>query len=400
MEYFQYRGVSTNGSSVSGRVSALDRAAAVRSLKDREIRVFDIRTVDLSGTAKIRKGRPKADDYAQLIEQLGVLTAAGINILAAIDTLETTVPNGQVRRELKQVGIRLRQGDTLSEAMAAEMPTLPPYVPSLLRLAEQTGQFARVTQMIADQMSRADRLQREIRSALNYPLFLLAVGVLAVAFIFYFVVPRFAGMVQGNEDRVPAFSRMIFDSGLAFHDNFLPIIGVIGALVAALVLFGRTSAGQRAVAALLNGLPLVGHFRRLSEDGAWLRVLGLALESGARLLQALSLSTDASISRGRAHAYQELEQNIRSGTSLAEAVRLNLSLDPVATNLIHTGERAGELPRMLLSAADIYERRLETRSKQLTDLAEPVAVLLISMIVGGVVVSLVMAMTSLYDIAL
>ncbi|MEO1476743.1 MAG: type II secretion system F family protein, partial [Pseudomonadota bacterium] len=298
-----------------------------------------------------------------------------------------------------EVGTRLRQGDTLSDAMEEELPALPRYVPNLLRMGEATGQFNRVAEMISDQMTKAETLRKEMRGALNYPIFLLSVGVVAVCFIFYFVVPRFASMVAGNEDRLPAFTKIVFNTGLAFRENFFLIIAVLVGGIFVLMALLRTPGVSAAVGRLLDGAPIIGRFRKLGEEGGWLRVLGLSTEAGARLLDALSMATTASVPPGRIHIYRELEQNIRSGMTLTDAVQLNLSLDPIAVNLIRTGEKAGQLPAMLLSAADIYQRRLEARSKQLTELAEPVAILLISLIVGGVVVSLVTAMTSIYDVA-
>ena len=399
MGFYKYKGLDADGESIAGRVAAANREAAVRDLRGRNVQVFEIETLEGQTSQAGKRGRPKTEDYAQLIEQLGVLTSAGVNILEAVETVGGMAPREQMRQELSEVSTRLRQGDSLSEAMEAEMPALPTYVPNLLRMGEATGQFTRVAQMIANQMDKGEQLRRDMRSALNYPLFLLSVGVVAVCFIFYFVVPRFAGMVAGNEDRLPAFTKLVFNSGLTFRENFLLILaGLVGAVFLGIALM-RTPAMAAAVSRLLDRAPVIGRFRKLGEEGGWLRVMGLSTEAGARLLEALTLATNATVSPVRKHVYRELEQNIRSGMTLTDAVQLNLSLDPIAVNLIRTGEKAGQLPAMLLSAADIYQRRLEARSKQLTELAEPVAILLISIIVGGVVVSLVTAMTSIYDIA-
>ncbi|MEM9667520.1 MAG: type II secretion system F family protein [Pseudomonadota bacterium] len=399
MAFYKYKGIDGEGQNIAGRVSARSVEAAVRDLRGRNVQVFEIESLKASGGQAAKKGRPKLEDYAQMIEQLGVLSSAGVNILDAVETVGSMAPKEQMRKELAEVGTRLRQGDTLSDAMEDELPTLPRYVPNLLRMGEATGQFTRVANMISDQMTKAETLRREMRGALNYPIFLLSVGIIAVCFIFYFVVPRFATMVAGNEDRLPGFTKAVFNTGLAFRENFVVILAAIVGGVFLLLALLRTPGFSSAVSGLLDRAPLIGRFRKLAEEGGWLRVLGLSTEAGARLLDALAMATNASVSPVRSHIYRELEQNIRSGMTLTDAVQLNLALDPIAVNLIQTGEKAGELPAMLLSAADIYQKRLEARSKQLTELAEPVAILLISLIVGGVVVSLVTAMTSIYDIA-
>lgn len=400
MQFFKYQGLAGDGRNISGRVAARNREAAIKDLRSRQVDVVEIREMEAGNARKLRTGRPKTEDYAQVIEQLDVLSAAGVNIMEAVDTIGEMAPNEQVRRELAAISQKLRQGHPLSTAMEAEMPALPRYVPNLLRMAEVTGKFPQVAGMISSQMTSAEALRQEMKSALNYPLFLISVGFAAVSFIFYFVVPRFAGMVAGQEDKLPGFTRAVFDSGVWFKDNIgIFFLGLAIAVFLSVALM-RVQSVADAVSRFLDSAPIIGQFRKLSEEGGWLRVLGLSTQSGARLLDALELATNASVAPVRQHLYRELQQNIRSGLSLTHAVQLNLDLDPIAVNLIRTGEKASRLPDMLLSAAEIYQKRLSARSRQLTDLAEPLAILLISFIVGGVVVSLVTAMTSIYDIAI
>lgn len=399
MTFFRYKALGPDGARIAGKIDSPSSAEAVRELRARNISVFEIEALKKAGDTASR-ARVTNEDYYRVIEQLGILSSAGVPILEAVETLAGNANKLALRDQLSRIAIDLRQGRSLSDAIASHMPSLPAYAPNLLRLAEATGQFPRVAKMIAGQMQRSDKIAKDTQSALSYPLFLVCVGVVAVSFIFYFVVPRFAGMVQGNEEKLPAFTRTIFDLGVGFQNNAVLILLALGLAGAGGLLVSRSAAFKPLFNALLYSLPIVGTLRKLSERGTWLRVSGLSLEAGARLLEALDLASGAASGTGRAYVYEELQQSVRAGMNLGDAIQMNMDLDPMVVNLVMTGQKAGKLPEMLLIGADIYEERLQSAAKRLTELAEPVAILLISAIVGAVVVSLVMAMTSIYDVAL
>lgn len=399
MAFFSYKALGPDGTKIAGRINSASRTDAVRELRARNISVFEIEALRKGGKNTSR-ARVSNEDYYRAIDQLGLLSSAGVPILGAVETLAANASKYVLRDQLARIAVELRQGRSLSDAIASHMPSLPAYAPNLLRLGEATGQFARVAKMIAAQMQRSDKIAKDTRSALTYPLFLVCVGVVAVAFIFYFVVPRFAGMVRGNEEKLPAFTRTIFDLGVSFHENAAVILLLVGLGAIAGLAVSRSAPMRPVWDAFLHRVPIIGTLRKNAEHGIWLRVSGLSLQAGARLLDALDLASAAASGTGRAHVYEELQQSVRAGMNLSDAIQLNMDLDPMVVNLVMTGQQAGKLPDMLLAGADIYEERLQSASKQLTELAEPIAILLISAIVGAVVVSLVMAMTSIYDVAL
>ena len=381
-------------------MAAQDRDSAIRELRIREIHVFEIKAIDHALARAGKSGALTNEDYYRLIEQLAALSSAGVNVLESIESLGSNAPKARMREHLAKVAADLRQGQSLSSSFQRNMPGLPRYVPSLFRMAEATGNFSEVATLVSTQMAQSEKLRRELQSALNYPFFLLAIGFITVGFLFYFVVPRFAGMVRGNEEKLPAFSRVVFDLGTGFHDNFA--IVAAGFLGGAVFLFAvsRSPGFQGLMTRLKFHAPVIGRLASLQENGAWLRVLGLATRSGARLLEALRLAGDAAAGPGRQHVFNEVELNVRAGMLLSDAAQLNLSLDPLALNLLKTGERAGNLPEMLMSASRMYDENTAQFTRRLTELAEPVAIMVLSGIVGGVVISLVTAMTSIYDVAL
>jgi type II secretory pathway component PulF len=399
MAFFEYKALDQGGGAVSGKIASSSQEEAVRELRTRNLSVFDIRIA-----ANRRAGRgdgvaPSQSEYLRIIQQIGVLVKSGVSILDAVDSLRRNAPRRRMRDQLGLIAADLRQGAAFSEAVGRHMPVLPAYAAPLFRMAEATGQLAPVATMIADQMKRAETIRKSVRDALNYPLFLLCVGIAAVGFIFYFVVPRFSGMVAGHEDKLPMFSRLLFAAGIGFQDNAVIIVPIIGGVVALAIVLFRQAGVRSWFADVSHLLPVLGPWSRMVEQGTWLRVMGLATHAGSRLLEALELAAAAAAPRSRRHLYDEVRQSVRGGMNLGDAVGLSLDLDPMAMNLINTGLKSSQLPAMLLAAAETYDEEIEAYSKRVTTLAEPIAILTISAIIGSVVISLVTAMTSIYDVA-
>ena len=157
MGFYRYRAIDGDGKSVSGRLAAASPEAAAKELRGRRVDVFELKELEVGSKHAARKQKPKLEDYSQIIEQLGVLSTAGISILEAVETVAAMAPKQQLVDELRAAGRRLRQGETLSDAIEMEMEALPSYVPNLLRMGEATGQLAKVTKMISAQMTKSLR---------------------------------------------------------------------------------------------------------------------------------------------------------------------------------------------------------------------------------------------------
>ena len=215
--------------------------------------------------------------------------------------------------------------------------------------------------------------------------------------MFVFVVPRFAGMIEKSGADVPLLSRLVVSVSMFYKDNLLACLLSFLAVGGAVYL-----AYQRnwlRFSGLTARLPIVGRLVLVSTLSRWTRTLGGALRHGADLLPALELAEN-SVPAGSPmrDELKRTRQQVRAGKTLAEALSANLyRADPLVLDMVRTGEASGRLHTMLLFVSDMFRKEMTERTKQFTALIEPLAIIFISAIVGTIVISIVLAMTSLYQ---
>lgn len=399
MATFKYKGLNQDGGVVDGRISAVDQVDAQRQLEAQSIAPFELAETRAEDRVYERqKARPQ--DRHRIMRQLGVLLKAGTPLLSAFETIGSEEPCRDLAVLATKIRRDLRAGTRLSVAFKTHLDDFPEYVPRLVELGETTGELPRALADIADQMEQDLKSAAEVRNALAYPSFLAVMGVLAVAFIFLFVVPRFATLLGDDRSTLPGFSRFVIETGVYLRAHLVQTGLVIGGIGIGGYMLSLNKGFQNGLREFLFRMPVIGDFLRASEIARWSRIAGTALSGGAPLLDALSLAEAALTSLKWRQALVEARRAVRSGEHLEDALRTFTEFDAMTINLVKTGRSSASLDEMLLFVAEMYEDEAKNRAKRLTSLAEPLAVLFIASVVGAIVVSLVMAMTSLYEVAL
>ena len=401
MPKYQYKALDINGETVRGAVEARTQAAAFDNLQGRRLDVFQIREAPKPSALLSRNGQAKTKDMARYIRQLATLLNAGVSLLDALKSLSRSNAHPALARASNAIRKDLRSGERLSNAMEKHLPALPRYVPRLAELGEATGQSAKALTDAAERMEFEDAMRAEVRTALSYPMFLAVVGTAIVFLLFLFVVPRFGALIGNNADNLPAISKLVIGAGMGLKENLLPVMAVFGTAAALLISMFRSQKTRSMVRTTIERLPMIGPVFIRAELGGWARTVGIALDNGGDLLSALRLGQYGLRSPALRRQFTESSVGIRAGRNIDEVLAENVpEFDPLAIDMIRTGRTSGKLASMLLFIGKSQEQEAQEMAKRLAALAEPIAILLISAIVGTIVISIVLAMTSLYDFGL
>lgn len=399
MPTFIYRGLNAEGVEVDGRLIAADEVEALRQLEGQNIAPFKLgEAKQHERTYERKKARPQ--DRFRFIRQLSVLLKAGTPLLEAFESLAADEPCRDLAEQALKAKQALRSGTQLSAAIRDAFPELPGFAPRLIELGEATGQLPKALSDIAGQMEHDLKAAAEIRNALSYPLFLAFSGLVAILFIFLFVVPRFASLLGDDRSTLPAMSRWVIETGVFMSENLLQTAVLAGAVTLGLIGLVRNRTMRRVIGEMMYQMPVVGSFLSASEVARWARACGTALSGGAPLVDALVLAEAAVISSRRRQGLVEARRAIRAGEPIDAALKAHAHFDSLTVNLVRTGRASASLDEMLLFVAELYEDEARNRAKRLTSLAEPLAILFIASVVATIVISLVLAMTSVYDIAI
>lgn len=397
MNRFRYKAVSQQGQTFDGTVEGVGLRDAQRILRGRGLTPVSL---EPEVTARqIPKGRSKPKDRALLVRQMATLLGGGLSLVDAVGSLATTQEKGDLAVALAELEKAIRRGVSFSEALRLHLGILPSYVHQLAEAGEASGSLGASLADAAQQMDYDERIRQDFRTALTYPLVLVLFGTSAVLFIFVTVVPRFAVMVEGSAN-VPLLSQMVVGTGLWVRDNLLGI-GLVGSALAGgmYALLRRPEYRARALSLLVR-VPVIGAWLREAETGRWSTMLAALLGNKVGLLRALELARGALILPVFKRQMLQVEKAVRAGTPLSRGIEEHTTLARTSASLIAVGEKSGKLPEMLRSLSELHMQAGQNRMKRVLALIEPLAIISVGVVIGTIVLGIVLAITSTYDIVI
>jgi general secretion pathway protein F len=398
MQRFAYRARDAAGNSVSGGVLAADETAALRELLRQGLTPIALQGegVAVAPAAGLFTRRAiSVADRVVFLQELGTLLQAGIALAEALPSLARAYAGQSLGTAAQRLQNDVKAGQRLSEALRASGIGLPPYALSLVEAGEASGAVALACEDAAAQLEHERRFQQELRNALIYPVVLIVAGLLAVVVIFVGVIPRFATLLRGTRADIPPLSRSVIEAGVFMQQH----LAAFGLGLLALVLLGAvllTSAEhRRSLLQAVARLPGVGAWLIESELARWSTLLGTLLKNRVGIVDALRLAVSVVHIEALRQVLADAPRELERGRSLSDVLHEQPWFPATRVNLIHVGEQSGQLPKMLLSLGAMQTEASRQRQRRLLALIEPMAILIIGAVVGFLMVSVMMAITSL-----
>lgn len=405
---FSYQAVDAAGHKRSGVLQAEHAQVAMDALVVQGLRVFDLQTVDLArgpiagaGTANrigLSVTKVTAQQRVWLLDELATLLEAGVALADAIDSLQLGHAQSALGTALGRMNTSLRGGVAFSVALADSGLGLPRYVTELVRAGESTGRLAGAARAAAQQLLADDKFAREVRNALLYPAVLMASGALAMLVVFVFVVPKFAAILANPKADLPLLSLWVLHAGLWLGAHTVALLLVLTVALVLAVLAARQPKVRQAAWELLGRLPMLGLWVADAELYRWSAMLALLTQHRVGLLEALAQANSTLRGRALAAQGQGVADAVRQGRSLVAALAEQRLLDAPALALVRVGERSGALDKTLATLAARYQSASQQRIQRFLVLLEPITILLISVVLGGVMISVILAVTSLTNV--
>lgn len=406
MTRFEYKAIAPGGEVLTGEISADSRETAVGSLERRGVVALSVRPRE-GGTRSMRDWLPllrrrkvSARDLLILARELTILLGAGIPLERALSILEGIAASGPVEAVPGRLLASIRGGASLAESMQREPVVFPAHFTGMIRAGEAGGNLVEVLERLTLMLERGEALSSSIRSALIYPMLVLALTCISMAVMLVYVIPEFRPILEGAGADLPWTTRLVIAaSDFAVDWGW---ISMLAFLVALLVLQRvRLSAGSRLrFDAWLLGLPLIGELSRRIETARFCRTLGTLRANGVALIEAVGTAAGTLSNQAVASAARGLSEQLARGAGLAGPMRRTRCFPPLAIQLIEVGEESGELSRMLLQVADIFDREVERSIQRLLALMTPVVTILLGCLIAFTIGSILAAVLGTYDLAL
>jgi general secretion pathway protein F len=395
---FAYEALDSGGKTQRGVLQG-DTARAVRgSLRERGLNPLTVEEVQEGAKRRAgafgRRGIGAAE-LALLTRQLATLIGAGLPIDEALAALTEQADSERQREMTAALRARVMEGASLAQAMGEFPETFPDIFRATVGAGEQSGRLDSVLDKLADYAEARDALRQKILAALAYPILLSIVALAVVAGLLTWVVPQIVGVFENLHQTLPFATRAL----MALSDfmrawGWLVLIALVVAIVGARIAL-RQEAARFKWHALLLRLPLVGRLTRAANTARATRTLALLAESAVPLLDALGIAAQVVPNLPMREAMRRAAFKVREGSAFSRALGESGLFPPVALRLIASGERSGELPRMLGEAAHQQQRELDRWLAALTSVLGPAVILLVGAMVLFIVLAILLPIFNL-----
>jgi general secretion pathway protein F len=377
------------------RVKALDGGQGVMSYVLDAVDESDARRqVAGAGLAFISIARERSLNFGRrnarlplvtFSQELVALLDAGLSLVESIETLGEKEASPSVRRTLEQVLTRLREGQTLGAALAEHPQSFPTLYVATVRAAERTGAIREALMRYVAYQQQVDVLRKSLINASIYPAVLCGAGILVVAFLMGYVVPRFSSIYEDMGSNLPLASRLLMRWGQFLDANgFLVAVGAIATVAGAAYAFTHPAV-RAAIGARIARIPALGSRLHIYQLARLYRTVGMLQRGGTPMVTAMRMSAGL-LSANLRSAFANATQAVREGRSVGDAMEQFGLTTPVAARMLRVGERSGNMGEMMERIAAFYDEELSRWVGLVTRLIEPALMSLIGIIIGVIVV--------------
>lgn len=407
MPVFQYKAVTPAGEVLEGAMDAATRSGVIERLRDMgytPIRAAEAGSVETQAATRrsaspgLFARRVTQDEVEVLTREIATLLNAGLPLDRSLEILVGLAESGQVADMLRKVRNEVRGGAALSKALEAQSGVFSRFYVNMVRAGEAGGALAEVLARLSEFTERSKDLRESVKSALIYPTILLAVAILSVVILLAVVVPQFEPIFEQSGKALPLVTEAVLGAGAFMRAYWWAII--LGG-VASLYLFLKrleSPAARLAWDRRVLRFPVVGDLAAKVETARLSRTLGTLLRNGVSLVNALSIARETMGNTHMAAGLGEVGRELKTGRGFAKPMMETRRFPPFAVHMIQVGEETGRLDRMLIDVADVYDKEVARAVKRSLALLEPAMILFLTFVVGSIILSILAAMLSIYDL--
>jgi general secretion pathway protein F len=397
---YRYRALTQGGEVVSGSISAPTSAEVARRIE--YLGLVPIESVVEEGapresTFSWRFGtRARREDVTVFTLDLALLLKAGARLHDALELLASDMDIGRLRPTVGRIRGNVLAGESFTDALTRHPSLFPPMYLALVRVGEASGTLDHILEVLAAERSRAEALRRKLADALRYPAFVLFAAGCVLLFFLLFVLPQFATVLRDFGAKLDPVVTTFIGFSDFLRGNSDAILATLAVVLLGSWLLLRRPRVRAAFLAAFARLPLVRPVLTFHRTALFCRNLGVLLSAAVPLTTTLRILVDMMASSGGAALWTRTVERVRHGGKLSDALAETDALPPMAVRMLRLGEETGQLPMLAARVADFYEAKLQRSLDRVVGIAGPAAIITISIVVGGLIVSV---MTSLLSVS-
>ncbi len=394
MAVFRWEGISPKGEVMRGEMEATTRDAVIVRLRTQRIQPLPAKIrekgkgLDRQITIPGHGDKVKTPHIVVFTRQFATMIDAGLPIVQCLDILQAQATVKPLRRAIQQIKDDVEAGASFNEALRKHPKLFDELYINMVAAGEVGGILDNIMNRLAVYMEKAARLRAKIKGAMIYPASIVTVAVAVTAILLVYVIPVFAELFSSFGQALPAPTQFVINLSNFTVRYFPYITGAFFLVVVAIVWLYRTEQGRLAIDGILLRLPVFGPLIRKSAVARFTRTLGTLIASGVPILDALAITARTAGNRVVEKAVLATRVSISEGKTIAEPLTQSKVFPPMVCQMIAVGETTGALDAMLSKIADFYEEEVDNAIANLTALMEPIVIVFLGVVIGGLVISM------------
>ncbi|MDH4036797.1 MAG: type II secretion system F family protein [Candidatus Krumholzibacteria bacterium] len=394
---YTWKGRSPSGELLSGEYATESKDDLVSYLRKRKIIITSVREKG-GGALKINlpgSTRVSVKDIGVFTRQFATMINAGLPMVQCLDILAQQTEKVPLREAVAKVMSDVEGGSTLAEGLARHPKIFSNLFVNMVEAGEAGGILDVILVRLATFLEKLDALQRKVKSALTYPSVVGVVALGATAFMLIFIIPTFAKMFTDFGGDLPLPTRIVIGISDFLRAFWWALLAAIIGIVVGLQRYYKTSQGRLVIDKLLLKIPVLGMVIRKGSVARFTRTLGTLISSGVPILSGLEITARTSGNRVVELAVMSTRESISQGNTIAEPLKACGVFPPMVTQMISVGEQTGALDEMLDKIANFYDDEVDTAVDSLTAIIEPVMIVVMGTLVGGMLIAMYLPMFKL-----
>ena len=395
---FEWRARRANGAPERGIMEAANHAGVVRELHRQGFAIVSIALTDIDAKPVARanhndrslSSRFSKDEVLSLCTQLSVMMKTGVSLIEGLETYAAQTPSKEAASVIRRIRDDVCEGEDLSVAMAKWPRIFPTVMIALLQAAEATGMLDQMLARISKDLSKQRKFTRQVKGAMAYPGIMLLVAIGAVTIIMTFVLPKFKPLFSAQGDNLPVITRYLMMIADSLHSHWPIWIITISAIIFGSVVWAKSTGGRLALDWLRMNTPIVKKMFQQLYTVRFASTMGTLLAAGVSLLDVIRILRTVTGNTLYNQLWDELEERVNRGQDMSTAFLKSPLVPRPVSAMINAGERSGRLSETLDHAAQYSEEELDSAIKMATSLIEPIMILGMGVVVGGIAAAMLL----------
>lgn len=401
MPKYQYKAKNMAGNIIEGVYEAQNKEAVVDMIRQKSYYQLEIKEVldrkDINEMGVF--GKVKPSELSVYCKQFSSILKAGVPLIQCLKMLGEQTENKILKNITVDVRDEVQKGSSLSNAMELHIDKLPPILINMVAAGEMSGSLENSLEVMAVHFEKEHKTKQKVKGALRYPIIVSVVAVLVIILLVLKVVPVFENMFASSGSELPLPTRILVGSSDFLQNNGLVLLIIVIMLAGGIKLFFMGENQRLALDKFKYKMPLFGDLQTKSAAASFARNMSSLMSTGVSITESLEITAKV---LDNTHAYQSMErviEKVKEGRGLYEPIKEMDLFPPLLMNMVNLGEESGTLDEMLMKTADFYEEEVDAATDTLTELIQPIVIVILGVIVAFIIVSIMLPMFDSYNMA-